>query len=109
METVLTFIQNYQWMISLIVQLALLLGMGFLLHRINATKRRLEQISGIVSDYVAAVTAEETAQEESEMDAYDVKMSVSDKNMKESRLNVKSNREEEENRLISAVLQEIFP
>jgi hypothetical protein len=63
------------------------------IQRTNSTKRKIERIAGEVEKYIAAVLEEETGNCEAPGRKPDPGLPV----------------EEEQNRLISAVLQEIFP
>lgn len=69
-----------------------------LLHKINHMKRRLDQITGIVENYISAILEEE--QEET------VNADAGQK--KTEQITTDEQRFEEQNRLISSVLQEIF-
>lgn len=100
METLLAAGQAYIQEISLGIQVILLVLFCIMAHKITVTKQKIDMITKTVEEYFAAVMEEETTESITAVDA---------ENPKENASILKQQQEEEQNRLISSVLQEIFP
>ncbi len=100
MEMLIAAVQAHMQEIMLGIQFLLLLLFCIMAHKITVTKRKMDAISKAVEEYLTAVMEEEAKEEA---------MSENIKNFEENAINLKRQKAEEENRLISAVLQEIFP
>ena len=101
MNELLVFAQENPEMILLFaadIFLAFLLLIA--LHKINKTKKMLKNITEAVENYLQEILAEE------EQSAGQISLSAEQSEQKSSET---MSKEEEQNRLISAVLQEIFP
>lgn len=106
MKEIVMFGQTYEKEIMLGMMAFLLVLSMISLLKISATKRKLTHVVKLVQDYLEAVCEEETE-----------KPAVSIKNLPEEtsihtdteEKIVKKTKDEEQSRIISAVLQEIFP
>ena len=109
MNEVLTFLQNYGVGIVIGCDGVLIAILIVCLKKVRATKKKLDMVTDCVQNYLSVIMDEESAEggEEAKQQQKEPKQI----NMEETVLrdDAKSRVEEEQNRLISTVLQEIFP
>ena len=105
----LTFLQNYGVGIVIGCDCVLIAILIVCLKKVRATKKKLDMVTDCVQNYLSVIMDEESAEggEEAKQQQKEPKQI----NMEETVLrdDAKSRVEEEQNRLISTVLQEIFP
>lgn len=105
----LTFLQNYGVGIVIGCDCVLIAILIVCLKKIWATKKKLDMVTDCVQNYLSVIMDEESAEggEEAKQQQKEPKQI----NIEETVLrdDAKSRVEEEQNRLISTVLQEIFP
>lgn len=100
METVLVFTQTYADGILLGIQLVMVILLCVVIHKISVTKRKMDKITKAVEGYLSVIMEEDLSSAGKASDT-----GYAD----ETAENLKQQQIEEQNRLISAVLQEIFP
>lgn len=109
MNEVLTFLQNYGVGIVIGCDCVLIAILIVCLKKVRATKKKLDMVTDCVQNYLSVIMDEESAEggEEAKQQQKEPKQI----NIEETVLrdDAKSRVEEEQNRLISTVLQEIFP
>ncbi len=105
----LTFLQNYGVGIVIGCDCVLIAILIVCLKKVRATKKKLDMVTDCVQNYLSVIMDEESAEggEEAKQQQKEPKQI----NIEETVLrdDAKSRVEEEQNRLISTVLQEIFP
>lgn len=100
MKELLSFCQENLGLALLALDVLLFILSLTAIHKINRTKKKLDHITGAVEGYLAAVLSDEEQPEEP----------VPEGTLQaENQNGGYHSKEEEQNRLISAVLQEIFP
>lgn len=97
MNEIFVLFEAYEQELLLVLIGATLIVSIISLHKIKITKKRLEQVIATVSDYLSTVYEEEKAENSPKVG------DVSKKDL------TNAAKVEEQSRLISAVLQEIFP
>ena len=109
MNEVLTFLQNYGVGIVIGCDCVLIAILIVCLKKVRATKKKLDMVTDCVQNYLSVIMDEESA--EGGEEAKQQQKEPRQINMEETVLrdDAKSRVEEEQNRLISTVLQEIFP
>jgi hypothetical protein len=104
MDLVIVFIHTYIGEIVAAMQIVLVVLISIVLLQVNATRKKVMKITSAVQQYLAVVMND---------DANDLQHDVNTMQHSEgcsvSAPTDESMKEEEQNRLISAVLQEIFP
>ena len=105
----LTFLQNYGVGIVIGCDCVLIAILIVCLKKVRATKKKLDMVTDCVQNYLSVIMDEESA--EGGEEAKQQQKEPRQINMEETVLrdDAKSRVEEEQNRLISTVLQEIFP
>lgn len=98
MDKVLAFYNTYGMEITGIFILLLVIITCVQIHKINVIKKRMNSIAVEVKRYLAIVMEEEQPDEVQTADLHNAR-----------KIQQKQRQEEEQNRLISAVLEEIFP
>ena len=109
MNEVLTFLQNYGVGIVIGCDCVLIAILIVCLKKVRATKKKLDMVTDCVQNYLSVIMDEESA--EGGEEAKQQQKEPRQINIEETVLrdDAKSRVEEEQNRLISTVLQEIFP
>lgn len=97
MNDILMLFEAYEQELLLVLMGATLIVSIISLHKTKVTKKRLEQVIATVSDYLSTVYEEEKAENSSKVGE------TTEKDL------TNTAKVEEQSRLISAVLQEIFP
>ena len=105
----LTFLQNYGVGIVIGCDCVLIAILIVCLKKVRATKKKLDMVTDCVQNYLSVIMDEESA--EGGEEAKQQQKEPTQINIEETVLrdDAKSRVEEEQNRLISTVLQEIFP
>lgn len=105
----LTFLQNYGVGIVIGCDCVLIAILIVCLKKVRATKKKLDMVTDCVQNYLSVIMDEESA--EGGEEAKQQQKEPRQINIEETVLrdDAKSRVEEEQNRLISTVLQEIFP
>lgn len=98
--------QAYEKEIMLGMMVLLLVLSMISLLMISATKRKLNHVLKIVQDYLEAVCAEETEGSNVNREKSPAEVAVHTETKEKL---VKKSKDEEQSRIISSVLQEIFP
>ncbi len=98
MTEIIAFAQTHTDGILLIAQVLTVAFICVTIHKINMTKKRIDSITEAVENYLEVVMEEESSPKT-------VIVNDAQENIKSTR----QNREEEQNHLITAVLEEIFP
>ncbi len=107
MKEILILGQTYEAEIMLGMMVFLLILSVLSLLKISATKRKLNHVIHTVQNYLEAVCEEESTSPETGMAQCSETEPVMQKGM--DKKPEKSSKDEEQSRIISAVLQEIFP
>lgn len=107
MKEILMLGQTYEEEIMLGMMAFLLILSIISLLKISATKRKLNHVVKTVQDYLEAVCEEESANSEAGMEQFSEKDPAV--HMGADKKVAKDSKDEEQSRIISAVLQEIFP
>lgn len=96
MNEIIVFLQTYGIGIIFILNCVCVVILAISLQKISKTKKKLEQVTTYVQEYIDAVMKEEV---------------ISNSNIEENQTqqNDTAQLKEQQNSLISAVLQEIFP